>query len=84
MKTTVDIDSSIVDALREELGARTKRETIDCALRFLLDRVQNGDAVVSSTFQDGRMVCLPEEKAGAVQRAMEMPQARGDHAARLI
>lgn len=84
MKTTVDTDEAVVDTLREKLGTRTKGETIDSTLRFLLDRVQHGGGVVSTVSGEGRIVCLPDEEAGALQRAMELPQANGDHSARLV
>ncbi len=84
MRTTVDIDDGVVDALREEIGARTKRETIDCALRFLLERVRRGDVVINSPGSDGPIIALTDEKAGALHRAMQVPPPAGAVSARLV
>lgn len=62
MKTTVDIDETVVDTLREELGTRTKRETIDCALRFFLGRVQHGDAVAVRPLSTGALSACRMER----------------------
>ncbi|MEM9740219.1 MAG: type II toxin-antitoxin system VapB family antitoxin [Pseudomonadota bacterium] len=83
MRTTIDIDQTVVDSLREEIGTRTKRETIDYALRFLLERVQDGDAALKIESRSRHLVCLPDPAGDALQRAMELPQTAGDHSARL-
>jgi len=84
MRTTVDIDDGVVDALREEIGARTKRETIDCALRFLLGQVRRGEVVIDSPGSEGPVIVLTNEKAGALHRAMQVPPPAGAVSARLV
>ncbi|MCI4643953.1 MAG: type II toxin-antitoxin system VapB family antitoxin [Hyphomonadaceae bacterium] len=75
MRTTVEIDDRVMEALRTETGLKTKKETVDCALRFLLDQLHHGDVVVSPrTHQAGRIISLCEEDAHALRHAMETPQ----------
>jgi len=84
VRTTVDIDEDVVESLREETGIRTKKETIDCALRYLLDRVQHGELVVDTPKTTGRVFCLSAGKASALKKAMEIPAPSGEISARLI
>ena len=75
MRTTVEIDDRVMDALRAETGLRTKKETVDCALRFLLDKLKHGDVVVPRAApRAGRNVSLSPQDASALQHAMETPQ----------
>lgn len=75
MRTTVEIDDRVMDALRAETGLKTKKETVDCALRFLLEQLEHGDVVVPRPApRHGRIVSLSAEDASALQHAMETPQ----------
>ena len=75
MRTTVEIDDGVMEALRAETGLKTKKETVDCALRFLLDQLHHGDVVVSRRRpRAGRIVSLCPQQAAALQHAMETPQ----------
>ena len=75
MRTTLEIDDTVLDELRAETGLKTKKETVDCALRFLLDQLHHGDVVISQrTHRAGRIVSLSEPEAVALQHAMELPQ----------
>jgi Arc/MetJ family transcription regulator len=38
MRTTLEIDEALLEAARHKLGARTKTETIEAALREVLER----------------------------------------------
>jgi len=77
MRTTVDIDDTVLDALRAQTGLQTKRETVDCALRFLLEKIEEGTVVLDTDPDtDGHLVLLSDADAGALQRAVEAPPAR--------
>lgn len=63
MRTTLDLDEKLLDAVCRKLGARTKTEAVEAALREVLEREERVARAIRNhgAFPDFR---LPEDEPG--------------------
>ena len=53
MKTVVDIDDEALARAAEELGTATKKDPVNAALRFVVDRRRRVDELLDDTYALG-------------------------------
>ena len=64
-KTSVAVDEQLLEAVQDELGTRTVRETIDMALREVLRNRARRAEVAALTTMEGMDLADEEAMAGA-------------------
>jgi Arc/MetJ family transcription regulator len=50
MRTTVDIDDALLAAVQSELGTATKKDTVNEALRYAVERKARSRAILDDPF----------------------------------